>query len=89
MTWQVRFDKHAVRALAGLEADARRRLQAGAISLTEDPLRRRPGADIKRLQGQPGVFRLRIGEYRLFYVVYTTAHVVVVTDVRHRSHAYD
>ncbi len=89
MTWEVRFDKHAVRALAGLADDARKRLQVGAVQLTKDPLRRRPGADIKRLQARPGVIRLRIGDYRLFYVVYSPARVVVVTDVRHRSHAYD
>lgn len=89
MTWEVRFDRHAVRALAGLADDVRQRLQIGAIPLTKNPLRRRPGADNKRLQGQPGVFRLRIGDYRLFYVVFTEVHVVVVTDVRHRSHAYD
>jgi mRNA interferase RelE/StbE len=57
--------------------------------LIHDPLRRRAGADIKRLQGQPGVFRLRIGDYRLFYVIDPQARIVVVTDVRHRSHAYD
>lgn len=89
MTWEVRFDKHAMRALAGLEEATRKRLQAGAVQLTQDPLRRRSGADIKRLQGQTGVYRLRIGDYRIFYVVHREARVVVVTDVRHRSHAYD
>lgn len=89
MTWEVRFDKHAMRALAGLEDDTRKRLQRGAVALTHDPLRRRPGADIKRLQAQPGVYRLRIGDHRIFYVVHHEARVVVVTDVRHRSHAYD
>lgn len=89
MTWEVRFDRHAMRALAALPADVRKRLQAGAVQLIQDPLRRRPGADIKRLHGQPGVFRLRIGDYRLFYVTYASDHIVVVTDVRHRSHAYD
>lgn len=89
MTWEVRFDRHAMRALSGLDESVRKRLQAGAVPLMEDPLRRRAGADIKRLQGQPGVYRLRIGDYRLFYVTYREQRVVVVTDVRHRSHAYD
>ncbi len=89
MTWEVRFSGHAVRALSGLEGGVRQRLQAGAVALREDPLRRRPGADIKRLQGQSGAFRLRIGDFRIFYAVFAQARVVVVTDVRHRSHAYD
>ena len=88
MTWEVRFDRHAVRALSGFDEGVQKRLLAGALALRQDPLRRRSGADVKRLQGQPGVYRLRIGDFRLFDVVAAERRVVVVTDVRHRSHAY-
>ena len=89
MTWRILFDAHAMRALAGFPPEVRRRLQRKATALIEDPLRKRPGADIKRLQAMPGVLRLRIGDYRLFYSVFPSEKTVVVTDVKHRSHAYD
>lgn len=60
---------------------------AGLQELKQDPLTPRPKADIKMLRGDRGQFRLRVGEYRVFYVV--DGDTVYVTDLLHRSHAYD
>lgn len=89
MTYEVRIDRHADRALDSLPVSVAKRLTSKMAVLKVDPLRPRPGADIKRLHDVPGVFRLRIGDYRVFYSVYPDDRIVVVTDVRHRSHAYD
>ena len=89
MTFEVRIDRHADRALAAFPRTVAQRIEAKLKALQSDPLRPRPSADIKRLHGDAAVYRLRIGDYRIFYFVYPEAKVVVVTDVRHRSHAYD
>lgn len=89
MTFEVRIDRHADRALGAFPRPVAVRLESRLKVLQADPVRARPGADIKRLHDTPGVFRLRVGEYRIFYTVYPDQKVVVVTDVRHRSHAYD
>jgi mRNA interferase RelE/StbE len=47
------------------------------------------GPNIKKLRGEfAGVYRYRIGDYRLFYTVRQERVVVVVIDVDHRKVAY-
>lgn len=57
-------------------------------ALGEDPLRPRPGADIKPLwtHDDPPLYRLRVGEYRVLYFVLPGE--VRVTEIVHRSQAY-
>jgi mRNA interferase RelE/StbE len=43
--------------------------------------------DLKALQGEVEEFRLRIGDYRLFFV-YTAEKAIEVRRVRHRREAY-
>jgi mRNA interferase RelE/StbE len=89
MTFEVRIDRHADRALASFPPSVANRLTNKMAMLKVDPMRPRPRADIKRLHDKAGVFRLRVGDYRIFYSVYRNEKVVVVTDIRHRSHAHD
>lgn len=83
MTFEVRLTRPAIKAL-----DAQR-IRRGMRVVAEDPRRRRSGADIKRLHAEPGVYRLRVGDHRVFYVIFPGEQAVYVTDVRHRSRAYD
>lgn len=87
MAFAVALRNKADRAIGRLGESLRDRIYAGLQALKENPLHARPGADIKMLRGDRGQYRLRIGEYRVFYVV--DDKTVYVTDVLHRSHAYD
>lgn len=87
MAFGVALRKKADRALGRLPATMQARLMAGLQELKQDPLTPRLKADIKMLRGDRGQFRLRVGEYRVFYVV--DGDTVYVTDLLHRSHAYD
>jgi len=47
------------------------------------------GPNIKKLRGEfHGVYRYRVGDYRLFYLVDESEQVVIVLDLRHRGAAY-
>ena len=47
------------------------------------------GTNIKKLKGEyEGVYRYRIGNYRLFYVVDNDKIIVVITTISHRQNAY-
>jgi len=47
------------------------------------------GANIKKLKGEyEGVYRYRIGNYRLFYIIDNNKVIVVVTTISHRQNAY-
>jgi mRNA interferase RelE/StbE len=87
MPFRVALRPKTEKAIAGLDKPLRDRVWTGIEHLRADPLRPRPGADIKMLRGQQNQYRLRIGDYRLLYVV--ADDIVYITDLRHRSHAYD
>ncbi len=85
---KVALSKTAVRQLERLPADAARRIRGRMRVLAEDPIRPRPGADIRPLwvHDDPPLYRLRIGDYRVLYFV--LPEEVRVTEVVHRSQAY-
>ncbi len=41
-----------------------------------------------KLQGRPGVLRVRVGDYRVLYQVDDCAEVVTILAVRHRRDVY-
>ncbi len=54
-------------------------------------LKRNPfyGTNIKKLKGDyEGVYRYRIGNYRLFYVVDDDKIIIVITTISHRKNSY-
>ncbi|MHB8632741.1 MAG: type II toxin-antitoxin system RelE family toxin [Thermoplasmatota archaeon] len=89
MTFELRVARHADRALAELDSAVTRRLKTATRELASDPYRPCPGADINMLQGERNYYRLRGGDYRVFYHVFPAEKVVVVDDVRHKSRAHD
>ena len=47
------------------------------------------GTNIKKLKGEyEGVYRYRLGNYRLFYIIDNNKVIVVVTTISHRQNAY-
>jgi mRNA interferase RelE/StbE len=54
-------------------------------SLARDP---RP-AGCKKLKGYADVWRVRIGDWRIVYVINDATRLVSVTRVAHRSRVYD
>jgi mRNA interferase RelE/StbE len=47
------------------------------------------GTNIKKLKGKyEGVYRYRLGNYRLFYVVHNDKVVIIITTISHRQSAY-
>ena len=47
------------------------------------------GTNIKKLKGDyEGVYRYRLGNYRLFYVINNDKIIVIVTTISHRQNAY-
>jgi mRNA interferase RelE/StbE len=47
------------------------------------------GTNIKKLKGEyEGVYRYKLGNYRLFYVIDNDKVIVIVTTISHRQNAY-
>ena len=85
--WRVEFDRAAVRDLRGLDLDAERRILRylrERISGSTDP--RRLG---HALTGdRKGLWRYRVGDYRIVAAIEDDRFVVLVVAVGHRREVY-
>ncbi len=89
MSREIRLHPRAVKFLDELDRRVKNRIKATLRQLENDPIRSRPGVDIKRLKGTKGrqnLFRLRVGDHRAIYAV--DEKVVWVTEIFHRGKGY-
>lgn len=78
------FRPAALRALRKLDRQIAERIKAATEALQDDP--RPPGA--KMLTGSHGLWRIRIGDYRVVYTVDDQQRVVRVAAAGHRRDVY-
>lgn len=74
----------AEKELAALPRDAQRRIVRAIDVLAEDP---RPAGCVA-LRGGEGLLRIRVGVYRVVYLVEDDRLVVVVVRIGHRREVY-
>lgn len=60
---EVLFSKDATKALKNMPSDQRRLIGLRINGIMKTP----PEGDIKHMQGMPGHYRLRVGQYRIIY----------------------
>ena len=82
--YDVRLARRAVRSLAQLQRQEQLRIRAAIDLLAENP--RPPGC--VALQGEPGVFRVRVGDFRILYEVSDGLLLVQVVQTWHRREVY-
>jgi mRNA interferase RelE/StbE len=83
--YEVEWTTRALRELRKLDKPAARRVLLAVTRLADDP--RPPGA--RRLVGEPsGTVRLRVGDYRVVYLVDEGRILVTVVRVGHRREVY-
>jgi mRNA-degrading endonuclease RelE of RelBE toxin-antitoxin system len=79
--WQLIFSKSAQKSLRKFPLADRRRIDRSLDGLASDPLQ----GDVRPLTGQPAEFRLRAGDYRIFFDLDHPQHTVRVHDVVRRT----
>ena len=84
MTYRIELRPAAVRALKKLDPPIARRIRGAIALLAEDP---RPPAS-RPLRGRPGL-RVRVGDYRIIYMVQDGVLLIVVVTLGHRRDVYD
>ena len=85
--YEVRLACRAVRSLEDLQRRDQQRIRAAIDLLAENP---RPPSCVA-LQGEVGVYRVRVGDYRIVYEVLDqvlVVQVVQVVRVGHRREVY-
>lgn len=86
MKYAFRFTTSAQRQLRAIDRPAAMRILAALTALGDDPYRE--DADIKKLTGPSGLYRLRVGSYRIAYQVLDGELVVLVVKVGDRRDVY-
>lgn len=84
MAYRVVLRRSAARELADLTQPIRGRVTRALDALSNEP--RPPGA--KPLTGREHIWRLRVGDYRILYLIEDDVVMVLVIRIRHRSDAY-
>ncbi|MBF0152290.1 MAG: type II toxin-antitoxin system RelE/ParE family toxin [Magnetococcales bacterium] len=72
------------KTLDKMDAAIRRRLLRSVCSLTLDP--RPPGA--RKLEGVSNTWRVRVGDYRILYIIRDDRLLVLVISIGHRREVY-
>jgi mRNA interferase RelE/StbE len=85
--WGVILDHRVEKDLLRLPVEVATALHRAIPRLSENPVRPRPGLDIKRLRGST-LFRLRLGQYRVLYALVESRREVWITGIFHRATAY-
>lgn len=83
MAYGLSFDSRAMRAFEKLPREIYFRAKTATLGLAENP--RPPGC--LRLKGK-AEWRIRIGKYRIIYLIDDTLELVTITDVGQRSDIY-
>jgi len=83
MNWACEFTTNATEDLTGLPKAVQKRVARVVSQMESDPLQ----GDVKALQGEEwkGVFRRRIGDYRLLFTINHGKKIVVVQQISRRS----
>ena len=82
--YQVGIGRTALRQIGALQACTAQRIRTAIADLSQDP--RPPG--VKKLHGEPVLWRIRVGSYRVVYSIDDSTRMVTVVKVADRRDVY-
>ena len=83
MNWQIEIARDARKELAGLHSQIQVRISKAILALENNPF----PTGCKKLKNRDG-FRIRVGDYRVLYLVDTKAKKIVIGAIGHRREVY-
>ena len=83
MKWRIVLARTAEKELGELSSQIELRIGRAIRALEHDPV----PASAKRLKGREE-FRLRVGDYRVLYILDHKNHVLTICAIGHRSDVY-
>ncbi|CAN2042618.1 mRNA interferase RelE/StbE [Candidatus Magnetomoraceae bacterium gMMP-15] len=83
LNWQIKWEKRAAKELAQLSLSSQKNIISKVEELIKKPY------NGKALKGRwKGLWRLRIGNYRVIYTVRKSELLILVVKVAHRRESY-
>jgi mRNA interferase RelE/StbE len=78
--YKIAFSRKALKFFNGQTKDQQKRV---AMAISE-----LPQGDTKRFKGYKGLYRLRVGEYRIIYTVQNEELIIAVLSIGNRGDVY-
>ncbi len=86
MIWTIKIDSRTAKSLKSLDKSSKKRIEQFIEQLTTTGNPRKTG---KALQGRlKGLWRYRIGDYRLICQIKDNELIILVLDIGHRKNIY-
>lgn len=82
---EIAFSKDAIRTLARLPANTAKLIRAKLDQYAAQPASM--ANNVKTLKGEPGVLRLRVGDWRIVFT--ETGNLIAIIRIASRGSAYD
>ena len=83
-TFQIEWKSSALRELKRLDRQIVPGIVAAVEALSSNPFPQ----GVKKLHGGESTYRIRIGDYRVIYEVFSNRLVIEIARVRHRKDVY-
>ncbi len=83
-SYQIEWKRSAQKELRKLPAEMIQQIIAAVDALSENPF----PPDCRKLTGSEQTWRIRIGNYRIIYNVFSSTLVIEIVRVAHRKDAY-
>ncbi len=82
--WQIIIHRKAEKAIKRLDGDILERIRHAIRELGNDP---RP-MGYKKLTGYEGLYRIRVGDWRIIYAIEDNQLIILVLEISPRGGAY-
>lgn len=84
MSYKIEFSRKAERQFKALTSQIQKRLKPKIDALVQNPRPR----EVKKLEGEDELYRIRVGDYRVIYQVQDKALIVLVVKLGDRKEIY-
>ncbi len=84
MKYIIEVTKATKRDLNKIPEDFLKRIDKKILSLANDPYPH----DAKKIKGMDDLYRVRVGDYRILYLIENEKLVILIVRIRHRKDVY-
>lgn len=84
MGYSIYFNRRIKKFLEKLDKSQKERIRTRLLSLSNDPFI----GDVKKVEGRENVYRVRIGDYRVLYILDRKEKEIYVVKIDKRSRVY-
>jgi mRNA interferase RelE/StbE len=85
-SYKVVFKNSASKEFRELPVEIKKRVGVRVDQLENNPFP--PGTERLKAYSNPPVYRIRVGDYRILYSVYSSQKIVIIYAVAHRREVY-